>query len=877
MTSICPGVSFTLSLQNTTPGGLVTFQWQSADNAAFTSNLSPNLGSSSTITLTQTGSKYYRCLVTCGAGPSTGISTPIFIPMSASYSCYCGSTAQSNADEDIFKFSFGSLKNCSDCSTPAPGQYSVLNLYSNFQSVPPPTVLKSSVVPFSIEIGICGTGTYPNRCAIFIDYNQNNIFTDAGELVYSSPLGTNGAHTESGTIVIPASALTGLTGLRVINSEQGYPITNPCLVYPWGETEDYVINIGAASACTGSPIPGSTIINSPGSCAFISNTYALCSGKSIGLTIQNITSGTGVTYQWFKNGAAIPGATLPVYNTPALTSPQTFYCNVTCAVSGLTTSSSPMNITMESFLNCYCNSSAGNPADEDIYSFSLNGASSASDCITTAPGPNSALNQYSNFTTNGNLTTATLGTTIPFSIMVDDCDVPAAPYYSFGASIWIDFNHNGSFEDAGEQVFIESTSALSPRTITGNILIPCTALTGQTRMRVTAAEGLSGVTITPCLQYGFGETEDYLINLVQPVTCTIPVPNPGNTQSNIALLCDSSNVVLSLQNKCLLNNYTFQWFKNNVAIPGATNYTYTTPKIFAVTTYYCTVSCGASTLSSVPLTILKTNIANVTLAASSTTYCPTADPSITLTPNSASALTYTYAPSASLSSGSGSSVVATPSVTTTYTVTGTDATGCTRTSTVTIQVITCSPTLNIKVFLQGFYIGAGLMMPALSNQGVGLNFSVVDSIDVSLRQSSAPYSIVASSRVVLNTNGTATITLPVLTGTYYIVVKHRNTLETWSALPVSSSIGNYDFTTAANKAFGNNMIMVDPGKWAFYSGELNNDNNIDLIDMNILGTDVFNFATGYKATDINGDGNVDLMDTFPVELNIANFIYSSHP
>ncbi|GBL35490.1 hypothetical protein EMGBS15_10850 [Filimonas sp.] len=69
--------------------------------------------------------------------------------------------------------------------------------------------------------------------AIFIDYNQNNSFTDAGELVYSSPLGINGAHTESGSIVIPTAALTGLTGLRVINSEQGYPITNPCLTYPW--------------------------------------------------------------------------------------------------------------------------------------------------------------------------------------------------------------------------------------------------------------------------------------------------------------------------------------------------------------------------------------------------------------------------------------------------------------------------------------------------------------------------------------------------------------------------------------------------------------------------------------------------------------------
>ncbi|GBL35489.1 hypothetical protein EMGBS15_10840 [Filimonas sp.] len=85
--------------------------------------------------------------------------------MSPSYGCYCSSSAQSNADEDIFKFTFGSLKNCSNCNSLASGQYSVVNLYSNYQSIPPPTVLKSSVVPFSIEIGICGTGAYPNRCS----------------------------------------------------------------------------------------------------------------------------------------------------------------------------------------------------------------------------------------------------------------------------------------------------------------------------------------------------------------------------------------------------------------------------------------------------------------------------------------------------------------------------------------------------------------------------------------------------------------------------------------------------------------------------------------------------------------------------------------
>ena len=878
VSSICPSISFTLSLQNSTPGAQVTFQWQSADNLSFTTNLTTNLGTSSTLTLTQTSNKYYRCLVTCGAGPATGVSTPIYIPMSASYSCYCSSTAQSNADEDIYKFTFGSLKNCSDCSSLASGQYSVQNLYSNYQSIAPPTILKSSVVPFSIEVGVCGTGTtYPNRCAIFIDYNQNNSFADPGELVYSSALGSNGAHTESGSIVIPTSALTGLTGLRVINSEQGYAITNPCLIYPWGETEDYVINIAAASTCSGAPVPGNTVISISGSCTSISSVYSVCLGKSVDLSIQNLTSGTGVTYQWFNNGIAIAGATLPVYTTPAITSPQSYYCNVTCILSGLTTASSPINISLQSFLNCYCSSSAANPADEDILSFSLNGMTSSSDCTIPASGTGSVLNEYSNFTTIGNLTTATIGSSIPFSIMVDDCDIPAAPYYSFGGSIWIDFNHNGSFNDIGEQVFIEAAAALSPRTIYGNIAIPCTALPGQTRLRVTAAEGLSGSNITSCLSYGFGETEDYLINLAPPVLCSNPVPSPGNTESNISLLCDSTNVLLSLQNKCLLSNYAYQWYKNGVAIPGATNNSYTTPKIFSNITYYCSVTCGTSTATSTPLTIIKSAISNVTLTASSNNYCPTGSTPVTLTASSSSTLTYTYNPTTSLSPTSGSVVSATPTSNTVYTVTGTDANGCTRTSLSSIQIISCTGSLNVKVYIQGYYLSGGLMAAVLNNQGIGSNLNLTDSIDVLLRQSSSPYSIVVSKRVALNTNGTAVVSIPTLTGNYYIVIKHRNSLETWSATPVSATIGSYDFTTNANKAYGSNMILVDTGKWGLFSGDLNGDNNIDLLDMNILGNDVTNFANGYQNSDINGDGNVDLIDTFQVENNVSNFIFSNHP
>jgi hypothetical protein len=87
----------------------------------------------------------------------------------------------------------------------------------------------------------------------------------------------------------------------------------------------------------------------------------------------------------------------------------------------------------------------------------------------------------------------------------------------------------------------------------------------------------------------------------------------------------------------------------------------------------------------------------------------------------------------------------------------------------------------------------------------------------------------------------------------------------------------YDFTTSANKAYGANQSEVENGVWALFSGDINQDENIDLLDLNNIEIDINNFLFGYLATDINGDGNVDLLDIPIVEGNINDFIFSLKP
>jgi hypothetical protein len=189
-----------------------------------------------------------------------------------------------------------------------------------------------------------------------------------------------------------------------------------------------------------------------------------------------------------------------------------------------------------------------------------------------------------------------------------------------------------------------------------------------------------------------------------------------------------------------------------------------------------------------------------------------------------------------------------------------------------------SSTLNITMFIQGYYVGASAMTPVKANQGIGSSSTDVDDILVELRNPTT-LELVASAQGVLQTNGTAAcIFLTSQSGSYYIVVKHRNSIETWSTTPITiGASSSYNFTTSANKAYGDNMKEMEPGVWAFYSGDINQDGFIETSDFPILFNSNDNFEEGYLITDLNGDGYVDSSD-YPILFNNSdNFIESIHP
>jgi len=304
---VCTGATFTLTLQNNTPGTGVTYQWQtSPDGSAWT-----NVGASvSSYTASQTVATYYRCKVTCSG--NTGTSTQVYVTMNPLYNCYCSSNATYTGDEDIFNVTVGALNNTSTCTSVGPGPGSVMNEYSNYYGfVTIPDLTRTTSQSFSVQVGTCG-GNYTNCTAIYIDYNQNGVFTDAGEQVYLSAAGTSGPHTESGTFTIPASAVIGNTMMRVICVETSTPSSiTPCGTYGWGETEDYAVNLVdvcgvttiAATSVTGTTATLNGNVSANGASTTVVFEYGTMSAPPFDHTVtlgsavtgQNIAVNTNIT------------------------------------------------------------------------------------------------------------------------------------------------------------------------------------------------------------------------------------------------------------------------------------------------------------------------------------------------------------------------------------------------------------------------------------------------------------------------------------------------------------------------------------------------------------------------------------------------------
>ena len=95
---------------------------------------------------------------------------------------------------------------------------------------------------------------------------------------------------------------------------------------------------------------------------------------------------------------------------------------------------------------------------------------------------------------------------------------------AFNTRVWIDWNGDSDFEDAGEVYFFGASSATNPATISDSILVPSNTNLGMVRIRVGGiSASISGSNVdSPCYSNGYACFEDYTLNIQSIPTCLWP-------------------------------------------------------------------------------------------------------------------------------------------------------------------------------------------------------------------------------------------------------------------------------------------------------------------------------------------------------------------
>jgi len=196
-------------------------------------------------------------------------------------------------------------------------------------------------------------------------------------------------------------------------------------------------------------------------------------------------------------------------------------------------------------------------------------------------------------------------------------------------------------------------------------------------------------------------------------------------------------------------------------------------------------------------------------------------------------------------------------------------------------IVSRSKTLQIKAMFQEYFSsGTGLM-----NQTQGIDWNtgnvfnnfrdnIVDTLAIQLRKTNVndPDNPCAIDSIFyglnITTDGTITpITIPaIITGYHYIIVKHRNSIETWSdSIDVSNDTISYNFNTHLSQFAINGGMYINDNNLAYiWGGDVNQNGNLESEDAtNIYVAAISDDETvnnGYVINDIDGNGNIDSQD-----------------
>jgi hypothetical protein len=403
--------------------------------------------------------------------------------------------------------------------------------YRNYYPTVSTTLIQSNT--YSISVNVSNNSTTKKNISAWIDWNKNGVFDVATETVLSttSTVASNQTVTLTNSFTVPAGAVLNSTLLRVELAFDTEGAANPCNNNNLTDVQDYEINITSGTSCV-TPAAQPTALSLTPSSNSINGSFTLASPSANNyLVVVNTTGITPVPVDntTYTIGSTVLGGTNIVVDTDGnntftangLSSSTLYYIyifsyNSLCTGGPTYRTTSPLSASTTTLTVTYC-TPTGNlncSLSDFISNVSFNTLANPSTC--SAGG-------YTNYPASGAQTTSILkGSSYSFSLSVG-----AGTGYH-GAGVWIDFNKNGSFSDAGEFFLVSNT--INPSTTTTiTIPIPAGAITGTTRMRVRYAYSTSvasGSGLSCTMTGNYGETEDYTITIVSPPACVTPTTQP---------------------------------------------------------------------------------------------------------------------------------------------------------------------------------------------------------------------------------------------------------------------------------------------------------------------------------------------------------------
>lgn len=480
--------SFTLNWTAPTGGtsGTITYTIQVTSDAGYTANVAGSPftvaapATSQNIAGLNTGTAYYYRILA-----SNGCSSAYVNGNVLTTGGYCtATTTDPGGLEYINNFTtsngISNINNSTGFSTTGYGNYTV-------QSV-------SQLAGEPINFASSYTGG-THGFAIWVDWNGDADFADTGENVFASG-SFNNANT--GSFTVPLATATGSYRMR-IRADWSLSTVASCGTIPYGETEDYTITVTT-------PLPCSTYPTS----LFTSNLTSTTATLNWGA--PSTAPANGYEYYYSTSPTAPSAATTPSGNTAAgitsanitgLTANTVYYFWVRSNCNG---TDKGFWVGYSSFYTAYCNATssdigyyirrfrtAGGLTNIDNLSGNLSaGGYGDFTAMSVSQQPYGVVTFTANYTGNGD---------------------------TYGFSIWIDWNDDLDFTDAGEKVY---GSGMYAANNTGSITVPASAAVGAHRMRIRA-DYLSP-SPEPCGSIDYGETEDYTF-IVAALSCS---GNPTN-------------------------------------------------------------------------------------------------------------------------------------------------------------------------------------------------------------------------------------------------------------------------------------------------------------------------------------------------------------